>query len=40
MESLSGLITCKKKKKMSAGCQWPMPVILAAQEEEIRRIVV
>jgi hypothetical protein len=28
------------KKKKSARCQWLMPVILATQEAEIRRILV
>jgi hypothetical protein len=30
----------EKKKKKSARCQWLMPVILAIQEAEIRRIMV
>jgi hypothetical protein len=30
----------KKKKNIWAGCRWLMPVILATQEVEIRRIVV
>jgi hypothetical protein len=30
----------KFKKLNAAGCQWLMPVILATQEAEIRRIMV
>jgi hypothetical protein len=30
----------KKKKKILVGCLWLTPVILATQEEEIRRIAV
>jgi hypothetical protein len=30
----------KKERKKRAGCQWLMPIILATQEVEIRRIMV
>jgi hypothetical protein len=33
-------ITHLKNGKEAAGCQWLMPVILATQEAEIRRIAV
>jgi hypothetical protein len=41
MHETLGLIPCTvKKKKIDARHQWLMPVILATQEAEIRRIAV
>jgi hypothetical protein len=37
---LLDLQNCELKKPLFTGCQWLMPVILATQEAEIRRIAV
>jgi hypothetical protein len=40
LENVLLSLNCSIKTMTQAGCQWLMPVILATQEEEIRRTMV